>query len=387
MHLARLIVRNAARSPLRAVLTVITVAIMLTAFIFPRTLVDAQERAVQDTPNDRVLVLPKRGWPVALPARYADEVRGMDGVKMATSLRNAGFKLPGHDRVFFGSNAIDPEPFIAMHHELVAPAAEKEAFLADDRGVLVSRALARERGWKLGDRLVFESWAYPGLKWEATVRCMYDSVGREWAKRELFVHYAFLNRALTGKDKDKINLISAQITTPNQGGAIAQAIDRFFDAAPVRTLSVEDHVLAAANLGRIGAILDALDVVSYLILFVVLAILLNTLTLNVRERTREFGVLRAIGFEPAHLYALVLGEAAVLGLAGAGLGLALSYPLLEGLVSAYLTENLNFPPTEVPLRVAATAFGAGVALAILAAWLPALRAGRLEVREALGRVA
>jgi putative ABC transport system permease protein len=196
-----------------------------------------------------------------------------------------------------------------------------------------------------------------------------------------------LNRTLVGDDKDKINLISAQIFTPNQGGKVAKAIDRHFDAAPVRTLSMEDRVLAAANLGRIGAILAALDYVSYLILFVVLAILLNTLTLNVRERTREFGVLRAIGFGPRHLYAMVLGEAALLGLAGSALGLGLSYPLLEGLVGPFLQENMNFPETRLPLRVTLTAFGAGVTLAMLAAWIPALRLGRLEVRDALGRVA
>jgi putative ABC transport system permease protein len=385
MHLGKLVVRNAARSPLRTFMTVLTVAIMLTAFVFPRTLVDGQEKAARDAPNDRVIVLPKQGWSVALPARYGDEVRGMEGIKQATSVRNAGFKLPGNERTFFGSNGIDPVPFIAMHDELVAPDEQKRAFLGDDTSAMVSVDLARERGWKLGDRLVFESWAYPGLKWEPTIRCIYEPVRGEWARRGLYVHYEFLNRALSGDNKDKINLISAQILQPNQGGSIAKAIDLHFDAAPVRTMSMEDRVLAAANLGRIGAILSALDSVSYLILFVVLAILLNTLTLNVRERTREFGVLRAMGFGSGHVHALVLGEAALLGFAGAALGLAISYPFLERLVGPYLQENLNFPETRLPLRVTLTAAGAGISLALLAAWIPAVRLGRLEVREALGR--
>jgi putative ABC transport system permease protein len=387
MHLGQLIVRNAARSPLRTGMTVLTVAIMLTAFVFPRTLVDGQEKAARDAPNDRVIVLPKQGFTVQLPARYGDEVRGMEGVKQATSMRNAGFRLPGNERFFFGSNGVDPVPFLAMHHELVAPEEQKRAFLADDRSAMVAQELARERGWKLGDRLIFESWQVPNVKWEVTISCIYEPVGGEWARRVLYVHYDFLNRALPASEKDKINFITAQIFVPNQGGRIAKAIDLHFDAAPVRTLSMEDRVLAAANLGRIGAILAALDYVSYLILFVVLAIMLNTLTLTVRERTREFGVLRAIGFGPGYLYVLVLGEAAVLGLLGSALGLLVSYPLLEGLVGPFLQENLNFPETKLPLRVTLTAFGAGVTLAMLAAWIPALRVGRLEVRDALGRVA
>jgi putative ABC transport system permease protein len=358
---------------------------MLTAFVFPRTLVDSQEKSARDAPNNRVVTLSKMGFQTALPVRYADEIRAMEGIKQAVGLRFAAFKLPGKDNVFFNGIGADPEPFIAMHHELVAPEAQKQAFLADDRSAIVSVDLAREQGWKLGDRLVLQSRIFPG-EWEVTIACIYEAVGGEWAKRSLYVHYGYLNRGLPIEERDKQQLISAEIYEPNQGGRIAKAIDLHFDAAPVRTLSMEDRVLSAANLGRIGAVLSALDYVSYLILIVVLSILINTLTLNVRERTREFGVLRAIGFGPSHLYALVLGEAAVLGLAGSVLGLCISYPLLQGLVGPYLQESLRFPPTEIPTRVAVTAFALGVVLALLAAALPARRIGRIEVRDALGRV-
>jgi putative ABC transport system permease protein len=367
-------------------MTVLTVAIMLTAFVFPRTLVEAQRQQVLDTPNDRVLVLPRRGWRGGLPRRYTDDVRATAGVRSVLGSRWAGLKLPGKDDVFFAAQALDAEPFIAMHYELVAPEAEKRAFVADQATIFVGQDLAREQGWKVGDRIVFQSRAYPG-EWALTVAGIYESVRGEWAKRSLWMHYEQLNRALPLDERDKLQFITAQIFEPNQGGSIAKAIDVHFDASPVRTLTMEDRVLTAANVGRIGAVLTALDIVSYLILFVVLAILTNTLSLNVRERTREFGVLRAIGFSPKHLYLLVLGEAAVLGLVGAALGLALAYPLLEGLVGPYLQESLNFPETNVPLHVALGAALAGVSLAMLAAGLPAARLGRLEVRDALGRVA
>jgi putative ABC transport system permease protein len=386
MHLGQLVVRNAARAPLRTLMTALTVAIMLTAFVFPRTLVDSQEKGAREAPNNRVITLSKLGFQTPLPVRYSDEVRAVEGVKQAVGIRFAAFKLPGKDNVFFNGQGVDPQPFIAMHHELVAPEADKQAFLTDDRSAMVSIELAREQGWKLGDRLVLQSRIFPG-EWEATVACIYEAVGGEWARRALYVHYDYLNRGLPLEERDKIQLISAEIFEPNQGGRIAREIDLHFDAAPVRTLSMEDRVLSAANLGRIGAVLSALDYVSYLILVVVLSILINTLTLNVRERTHEFGVLRAIGFAPSHLYGLVLGEAAVLGLAGSALGLAISYPLLQGLVGPYLEESMRFPPTQIPTRVAVTAFVAGVALALVAAALPARRLGRLEVRDALGRVA
>jgi putative ABC transport system permease protein len=386
VHLGQLMLRNAARSPLRTSMTVLTVAIMLTAFVFPRTLVEAQRQQVRETPNDRVLVLPRRGWRGGLPRRYVDEVRATEGVRQALGSRWAGLKLPGKEELFFQSQALDVEPFIAMHHELVAPEAQKQAFVADQASMFVGIELAREQGWKVGDRLVFQSRAFPG-EWALTVAGIYESVRGEWAKRSLWMHYDQLNRAVPLDERDKVQFITAQLIEPNEGGRIAKALDVHFDASPVRTLTMEDRVLTAANVGRIGAVLTALDFVSYLILLVVLAILTNTLTLNVRERTREFGVLRAIGFAPKHLYLLVLGEAAVLGLAGALLGLALAYPLLEGLIGPYLQEALNFPATKVHWQVALGAAVAGVTLAMLAAALPAARLGRIEVREALGRVA
>jgi putative ABC transport system permease protein len=386
MHLGQFVLRNSARSPLRTSMTVLTVAIMLTAFVFPRTLVRAQRQQVEQAPNDRVLVLPKRGGRGGLPRRYRDEVRDIAGVRSTIGVRWAGLKLPGKDNVFFGSQALDVEPFLAMHYELVMSDAEKQAFLADEATIIVGRQLAREQGWKVGDRIVFQSRAFPG-EWPLTVAGTFEANRGEWAKRQVWMHYDQLDRAVPLDQRDRLQFVTAQIFEPNQGGQIAKAIDLHFDASPVRTLSMEDRVLWATNVGRIGAVLAALDLVSYLILVVVLAILTNTLSLNVHERTHEFGVLRAIGFGPRHLYLLVFGEAAVLGLAGAVAGLAITYPLLEGLIGPYLQESLQFPQTDVPWQVALGAAAASVTLAMLAAGLPAARLGRLEVREALGRVA
>lgn len=365
-------------------MTVLTVAIMLAAFVFPRTLVMQQENAARQAASDRIIILPKGSWSAPLPARYADEIRGAAGVERAVGVRWAGLRLPGKD-VFFASNAVEAEPFLAIHQELGAPAAEKQAFLDDERSVLVSRDLARERGWSVGDRVVFESREFPG-QWQLTVACVFNP-GRDWAKRSLWMHYGFLNRGLPSELRDRLMFVVAQVSDPGLGGSIARALDAHFDAAPVRTLSMEDQVLASANIGRISAVLDALDLISYLILFVVMAILMNTLALNVRERTRELGVLRAIGFGPLHVAALVLGDAALLGLAGASLGLGLSYALLEGLVGPYLEESLRFPEMEVPLPVALTGFSVGVGLALLAAVLPVRRLVRLEAHDALRRVA
>ncbi|HET9933798.1 MAG TPA: FtsX-like permease family protein, partial [Polyangiaceae bacterium] len=153
-----------------------------------------------------------------------------------------------------------------------------------------------------------------------------------------------------------------------------------------QTFTQEDQALAAAFVGNFGAILRALDVVSFLILGIVLLVLGNTIAMSVRERTREYGVLRAIGFLPSTIVGFIIAEAALLGLAGGALGVLLAYPLVERPVSRYFEESMHFAPLQVPTSAAVVTVAVGALLGALAAAAPALRASRLEVVGALRRI-
>lgn len=383
---SRLVVRNLFfRSPLRTGMTVMTVAIMLAAFIFPRALVEAQDERVRQTPNDRVGTRPKQGWRATLPLGYADQIREMAGVRYAAASLLAGLRLPGKDKVFFASRATEMEPYLPMVEELEVPAEQKQAFLADERGALVTQALASEQGWKLGDRVVFDSRSLPG-QWEVTIAAIGRSARMGFAERQIWLHYRYFNRALPKDKQDRVSWIATEIFEPNQGGRLAKAIDAHFDAAPDQTLSLEDSVAVQSEIGNFSAILTALDVVSYLVLGVVMSIIGNTLAMSVRERTHEYGVMRAIGFSSRRLGLLVLAEAALLGLLGAALGLGLSYPLFEGVVSHALSDAMSFPPIVIHRRVAWLAVALGVGLSVLAAAVPIYRVAQLRVTDALRRL-
>lgn len=230
---SRLVVRNFYRSPLRSGMTVLTVAVMLAAFIFPRALVEAQDEQVRQAPNDRVNTRPKQGWNATLPLRYADQIREMAGVRNAAASRMAALRLPGKDKVFFASRATEMEPYLAIVEELEAPAEQKRAFLADERAALVTEKLAAEQGWKLGDRVVFESRAFPG-QWEVTIAGIGRSVRLGFAERQVWIHYGYYNRALPKDEQDRVHWISTEIFEPNEGARIAQAIDARFDRHPAR---------------------------------------------------------------------------------------------------------------------------------------------------------
>ena len=127
-----------------------------------------------------------------------------------------------------------------------------------------------------------------------------------------------------------------------------------------------------------------------IILAMVLLSVTNTVNMTIFERVGEFGTMRALGNRGASVFALVLAESAVLGVAGAALGTVLGV-LLALSISAI---GIPMPPppnadigytAEIQLvpPVIASAFGIGVIATVLAAILPALRVARTDVVEAL----
>jgi len=272
-----------------------------------------------------------------------------------------------------------------MHYELVAPPEQKRAFVENRRGLLVSDELAAIYGWKLGDTVPLEGTFFPG-HWQFQVSGIYHSTRHGFAQRSIWIHWDYFNELLPVEEHDLINIVSAQIFEPRDGAHIAKSIDIHFDDQDNQTFTQEDQALNAAFVGNFGAILRALDVVSLMILGIVLLIVGNTMAMSVRERTREYGVLRAIGFLPKNVAVFVLSEAALLGLGGGLLGVSLAYPLVEHPISRYFEDSLHFAPLEVPSAAALLAIGVGTVLGALAAAIPAYEASRLEVVSALRRV-
>jgi putative ABC transport system permease protein len=136
-------------------------------------------------------------------------------------------------------------------------------------------------------------------------------------------------------------------------------------------------------------VLDAVDVVSFIILAIMMLILGNTIAMSVRERIAEFGVLRAIGFPSRQISAFIIGEAMLVALFAGLLGLGLSFPLVQMAMGKWLEENVGhlFPSFRISVPTMIGAILIAPALGAFASLLPAIRAGKIPVTEALRRTA
>jgi putative ABC transport system permease protein len=150
---------------------------------------------------------------------------------------------------------------------------------------------------------------------------------------------------------------------------------------------MSERAMNTSFIGMISAVLQVVDVVSLVILGIMGLIVGNTVAMGVRERTHEYGVLRAIGFLPKHLAVFVLAEAVAVSVLGGLLGSLLSYPLVEKGLGRFLEENVGgfFPFFRIdPQTVVVALLLAGV-LGVVAAALPAYYASRLNVVDSLRR--
>jgi putative ABC transport system permease protein len=151
--------------------------------------------------------------------------------------------------------------------------------------------------------------------------------------------------------------------------------DAFSDlsAAPASDYIANDHQIQLSNLMAWTTAGVALLVGS--------VGMLNTMLMSIFERTREIGLLRAIGWRRRRILELVLGEAFFLALVATALGTLMSVLVLQGV--AALPSARGFIASSLPPAVMAMALAMGMALSVLGGLYPALRAAALDPTEAL----
>jgi putative ABC transport system permease protein len=368
---AQLARRNALRSPKRtagtATALMIGLALVSTVTVVASSMKASVAEVVADsTRADFILKAAGQASP-GLPPALAEQLRAVDGVDTVAQLRFGSAQVDGAGTSVV---AVDPATVEAAADLDVSSGAVADL---DDSSVLVSDEVAAAHGWTVGD----------------VVEVVYAQTGAQ----ELTVAGTFGNTALLGGD-----YVTTLATHAANGGSpldvavlVAAAADADLD--DVRAgLEVVTGDYPNAQLddtesfteSQAATIDQLLAIVTMLLaLAVVIALLgiVNTLALSVFERTRELGLLRAVGATRRQVRAVVRWESvivAVLGaLLGAVLGLVFGAALTRGLAGEGLSV-VDVPGGRLAVYVIAAAL-AGV----LAAIGPARRAARVDVLQAV----
>ena len=107
--------------------------------------------------KDRVATRHKVTFVMPLPKRYVEDVRADPGRdRRSRTATGSARACPSHEDEFFANIAVDPETFFEVYDEIDVPPEQKAAWIADRKGALVGAQLARQFGWKVGDKVTLE---------------------------------------------------------------------------------------------------------------------------------------------------------------------------------------------------------------------------------------
>ena len=257
-----------------------------------------------------------------------------------------------------------------------------EAFENTPTGCVVGRDLADLYGWQVGSRIPITGTIYEGY-YEFEVMGVYTSNNPAFDQRTMWFHWDYVSEWLGGYDR--IGMYSLLLDDADRVGFVSQKVDANFENSSTRTLTMTERALNAQFISMYGNISVLLGGIVVAVLFACFLISVNTMLLHTRERFREIGILKALGFSNGSVALLSLLEALLLCGVGAALGIGLAALLYNTPATANLIAGLRsyFPSFAVPLSVMGEALGIGLLLGLCAGMLPAAISARLDALKAM----
>ena len=385
MFLIKLLWRNAFRHRLRTALTILGISIAILAFGLLRTVVSAWYSGVEASSASRLVTRNAISLVFMLPSSYRDKIRQIEGVK-TVSWGNWFGGIYIDEKNFFPNFAVDSKTYLELYPEYLLSPDEKTAFLHDRKGCMVGRLTARKYGWKPGDTVTLKGTIFPG-NWDFVVSGIYRGRDKGTDESQFFFHWEYLNEVMkktAPQRAEQIGFFIPGIKNPDQAAEVAGAIDRSFKNSISETITETEKAFQMGFVSMTEAIVVAIQLVSFVVIVIIMAVVANTMAMSARERTNEYVIFKTLGFGSYHLAGLIFGESFVITLTGCAIGILGTFPAAKAFGDAMSTFLPVFfvSPRTVYLDVLAS-----VIVATCAAIIPAFRVIHIGVAEGLRKVA
>jgi putative ABC transport system permease protein len=174
------------------------------------------------------------------------------------------------------------------------------------------------------------------------------------------------------------------IADPGRSAEISGAIDARFANSPYETRTMTEKAFNLHFVGMLGNFQLLLRSIGSAVVLTMLLVSANTMMMSARERTRETGILKAVGFSDGHVFLLLIGEALAISLLGALAGVGLAWLLAN--VLHFNPLPTFFPVFYLPRESILAAVGLAALTGFLSGIVPAVAGLRLKATEALRSV-
>ena len=373
-----LILKNGWRNHRRTTLTVLSLGVSLCLLGVVMAMYQA---FYYSKPNEfqalRLVTRNRVSLTLPLPMFYEQKIERIPGVRsvMVTQWFGGTYKDARNQNNFFARIAVEPEKVFTVYGETKMPEDQKRAFLQDRTGCIIGKNLAARLGLKVGDRITFQGDIYP-VNLDLTIRGIFEIPQDDSV---VDFHWKYLEESIPLARRSTIGSFTILTESTEVAPRVAQAIDEMFRNSTVQTKTESELQFDLSFLSFLGNVKVFLLGICAAVTFSILLVSANTMAMSVRERAREVGILKTIGFTTNQILGIILSEAVLIAEAGAVLGRVLAALLCWGVQKAVpMAQGLAIQPPVIAIGLVLAA-----AIGLASSFFPALGAAKTSIVEAI----
>jgi putative ABC transport system permease protein len=380
--MVRIVLKNALRHKLRFSLTIIGIAIAVIAFCLLRTVVTVWYSGIEVSAANRLITRQAVSFIFPLPYAYRDQIARVDGVEQVSFANWFGGTYIDKKQ-FFARLAVDPETFFQIYPEFLISPEELQAFKRERNACVVGEDLVKRYGFKIGDVVPIEGDIFPG-QWQFVVRGVYRPREPAIDPSNFLFRWDYLDERVRQDSPSRAGYVGWYIVRIKDGANTAQVsqnIDNLFANSRAETKTETERQFQQGFIAAFSAVIDAMNFISFVIIGIIMLVLGNTMIMSSRERTREYAVLKTIGFSGRQLLGMIAGESLLIAVLGGTLGLLATFPSVN-FFQALMPKGF-FPVFFIEPITIVLAAAAALLVGVVAAIFPVHRALQTKIVEGL----
>lgn len=382
----KLLWRNMVGHPVRSSLTIgaVTVAVFLITVL--QAVTAGLSRTLDASSANRLLVQSAVSLFVDLPLSYQQKMMSVEGVEAICKWQWFGGRYEQDKGGFFPQFAIDPETFMVSYPEMSIAAGSYEDFASTRTACIVGRQLADKYDWQIGQNVPIGGTIFTrtdGTPWNFTIKAIYESNSPSFDEQQMFFHYSYLRESLEqggAAGPVGVGVFMLRISSGTDPLVVQSAVDEMFQNGPQRVQTTTEAEFNRQFISMLGDVPSLLRLVGGAVLFAIFFAVLNTMMLTGRERTRDIGVMKALGFTNRTTAGLLIGESVLLCVIGAGVAIGIGLAIEQPLAAATATMLPGFGFDRGTLILAA---GIAIGVGLISGFLPSIRTSRMTTTQAL----
>ncbi|TDR48887.1 putative ABC transport system permease protein [Tahibacter aquaticus] len=376
------VLANLFRKKTRTILTLLSVIMAFLLFGLLQAVNVVFNAGADFVGATRLVTQARVSFTQSLPLRILPELEAVPGVDKVMYQQWFGGVIGENTQIF--AFAVEPARIHAVYPEYIMPDAQWKAFADTRTGAIVGRLLANQYGWKVGDKLPLNSNIFPkkdGSKtWGFDIVGIFDGKDEQWQNQtnQVLINFDYFNEA-NQFGSGAAGIYVLKLANSDAAQQVADTIDAKYENSPDETKTQTEKDWSLGFVKQIGDIGLMVRWILFAVFFTLLLVVGNTMAQSMRERVPELAVLKTLGFSDGSVLGFVLAESIALCALGGLIGLSIATGL--GIVIK------KFAGAVMPLTVSGPVWVAGliaiIVLSLAVGLLPALRAQRLKIVDAL----